>query len=102
VNKITPAWEGSLTPDFSALVGLGALGLPDGSQNHFVASADGKAELSALHPAGALSMFGEVSGCLLKEYEVLLWLTLHLDNQTHGPTPGDECELAFPGGFSFK
>lgn len=47
-------------------------------------------------------MFGEVSGCLLKEYEVLLWLTLHLDNQTHGPTPGDECELAFPGGFSFK
>ena len=59
------------------------------------------AALSVFHPPGDLSMFGS-SECLSEEFEVLLWLPLHLDGQTHGGVPGDECELGFQGGFSFK
>ena len=90
-----------LTPDFANLIGLGALGAPDGSQNVIVASPHGTAALSVFHPPGDLSMFGS-SECLSEEFEVLLWLPLHLDGQTHGGVPGDECELGFQGGFSFK
>lgn len=94
-----------LTPDFANLIALGALGSPDGSQNAFVASASGKAELSALQPADPLSVFDDQdadNSCLLDKFETLLWVALHVDGQTHGPVPGDECTLAFPGGFSFK
>jgi len=91
-----------LTLDFSAIIGLGALGQLDGSENHFVASANGTGELSVVHPAGALSEFGAVSDCLLDDYEVALFLGLHLDGQTHGGSPGDECALSFAGSFSFK
>jgi hypothetical protein len=90
------------TPDFSANIGLGALGNPDGSENHFVASADGTGELSVVHPGGTLSVFGAVSDCLLEQYEVVLFPGLHLDGQTHGGSPGDECQLSFAGSFSFK
>ncbi|HEY6166687.1 MAG TPA: hypothetical protein VI454_01515 [Verrucomicrobiae bacterium] len=90
-----------LTPDFANLIGLGALGAPDGSQNIVVASANGDATLSVVHPAGDLSLFGS-TGCLSDEFEVLLWLPLHVNGQTYGPEPGNECNLGFQGAFSFK
>ena len=99
---VAPFVAPGLTLDFAGIVGLGALGNPDGSENHFVASADGAGELSVLHPAGALSVFGAVSDCLLEDYEVVLFPGLHLDGQTHGGSPGDECQLSFAGSFSFK
>src|SRR5439155_20005338 len=36
--------------------GVGSLGLNDGSQNHFVASASGEGQLSAIMPSGPLSL----------------------------------------------
>jgi len=105
-NGVYTVWVGifqapGLTPDFANLIGLGALGAPDGSDNVILASANGTAALSAFHPTGDLSMFGSTD-CLSDEFEVLLWLPLHLDGQTHGGVPGDECQLGFQGGFSFK
>ena len=90
-----------LTPDFANLIGLGALGEPDGSQNVVLASPQGTAALSVVHPPGDFSIFGSTD-CLSDEFEVLLWLPLHLDGQTHGSVPGDECQLGFQGAFSFK
>jgi hypothetical protein len=90
-----------LTPDFTHMIGVGALGAPDGSQNTIVASEDGEGELSVFHPSGALSYFGS-AGCLTDEFEVLLWVPLHLNGQTSGGVPGDECNLGFQGAFRFK
>ncbi len=90
-----------LTQDFANLVGVGALGAPDGSQNTIIASEDGEGELSVFHPAGELSFFGS-AGCLTDEYEVLLWIPLHTDGHTHGGVPGDPCTLGFQGAFRFK
>ena len=101
-NGVYSIWVGVFdAPDLANIIGLGALGSPDGSQNHFVASAEGTGEVSVVEPAGALSVFGQVTNCLLNEAEVLLWPGLHLDGQTHGPSPGDECQLSFAGSFSF-
>jgi hypothetical protein len=90
-----------LTPDFANMTGLGALGAPDGSGNVILASPQGTAALSVFHPPGDLSMFGSTD-CLSDEFEVVLWLPLHLDGQTYGPVPGDECTLGFQGAFGFK
>jgi hypothetical protein len=83
------------------MTGLGALGAPDGSGNVILASPQGTAALSVFHPPGDLSMFGSTD-CLSDEFEVVLWLPLHLDGQTYGPVPGDECTLGFQGAFGFK
>ncbi|HZM91750.1 MAG TPA: hypothetical protein VFF31_34840 [Blastocatellia bacterium] len=105
-NGVYTVWVGTfqapgLTPDFANLIGLGSLGAPDGSENVILASSQGTAQLSVFHPAGDFSMFGS-SECLSEEFEVLLWLPLHLDGQTHGGVPGDECQLGFQGGFRFR
>ncbi|PYI88455.1 MAG: hypothetical protein DME26_03635 [Verrucomicrobia bacterium] len=47
-----------VTPDASTWKAFGALGLPDGSQNHVVANAKGEGELSVFQSAGPLSGFG--------------------------------------------
>ena len=95
-----------LTPDFSNMIALGALGLPEGSQNAFVASAAGKAELSAFQPSDPLSVFDDQdadNSCLLDKFEVGLFAALHVDGQTYGPVPGpDDCALAISGAFRFK
>src|SRR6185369_1844157 len=65
------------TPDFAHLIGEGALGAPDGSDNTFTASDSGEAVISAFQPAGSLSEFGEVTGCLFDEFEFLVALVYH-------------------------
>ncbi len=76
------------TPDFAHLIGEGALGSADGSQNSFVASPSGRASLSARQVAGPLSEFGEVTGCLFDEFEFHLVGAYHPDGLTYGATPG--------------
>lgn len=101
---------GPAKPDGSNFIADGALGMPDGSQNHFVASPGGEGSLSVLHPPGPLSNQGggyTVSSCLLTEPnvgEVILGLAYHIDGHTHGGHPGasadDGCSFALPIAFT--
>jgi hypothetical protein len=96
-----------LTPDFANLIGMSALGLPDGSQNSFVASAKGEAELSVLQLAGPYSDMPGVLGatipaCLFDTFEFQLYGAYHPDGQTHGPHPGDACAFTVQFGFDFS
>jgi hypothetical protein len=75
------------TPDFAYLIGEGALGAADGSENIVIASASGEGQLAVFQPAGALSEFGEVTGCLTDEFEFMIVLVYHPDGKTYGPTP---------------
>ena len=80
--------------------GVGSLGLNDGSQNHFVATASGDGELSAIMPAGPLSLEGAATGCELDHPFALLGV-YHLDGTTHGPEPGPDCSFCEQFGFAF-
>jgi hypothetical protein len=88
-------------PTFANQIGEGALGAPDGSQNAFKASPAGTASISAIIPAGPLSEFGLVGNCLSSEYEVQLAAAYHLDNLTHGATPGEPNTWTIPFAFPF-
>ena len=96
---------GPALPDGSNLLGIGALGRPDGSQNHFRASHDGEGRLDVIMPAGVLSeMHYPVGPCLLTDPhlgEVHIGLAYHMDGQTHGGSPGNPCSFALPLAFSF-
>lgn len=96
---------GPALPDGSNLLGVGALGRPDGSQNHFVASENGEGQLDVIMPAGVLSEIPyPVGPCLLTDPnlgEVHVGLAYHIDGQTHGGSPGDPCSFALPLAFSF-
>lgn len=85
---VVPFKDPGFTPDFANMIGEGSLGMPDGSQNTFVASESGKGSLSAIHPGGDLSEWGFVDGCLLYEFEIHLIGAYHIDGQTYGATPG--------------
>jgi hypothetical protein len=80
-------------------IGEGSLGLPDGSQNHFIASASGQGELSVFQPAGPLSEFGAVTNCLLDEDQFLIAPVYHVDGHTHGGEPGPFCTFIEQIGF---
>lgn len=84
------------TFDFAHWIGGGSLGTPDGTQNVVVASPNGRAAISVFHPGGALSEFGEVTDCLLDEFEFVLWGLYHLDGMTFGPSPVPEPPEAAP------
>ncbi len=85
---------------FVNLIGNGALGAPDGSENAFTASPKGMATLTVTMPAGSLSLFGSVGNCFSSEYEVHLVAAYHSDFMTHGNAPGDPStwipQFAFP------
>jgi hypothetical protein len=95
----SPGFDGT----FVNQIGEGSLGAPDGSQNAFTASAAGTASLSVITPAESLSEFGSVGNCFSSEYEVQLAAAYHLDNLTHGGTPGeDPTTWVVPFAFPFK
>jgi hypothetical protein len=103
-NGVYTAWV--LAFDSSGnLLGLGALGKSDGSQNSFQADANGRGRISAVQPAGELSCFPyNVSSCLLDTpgvAEVQIHIGYHLDGQTHGSCFGGDCDFAVPIGFRF-
>lgn len=93
-----------ITPDFANLLGVDALGPPDGSQNAFVASPKGEAELTAFNEAGPysdLDLGNMAPACLLDLFEFQLLGAYHPDGQTHGGHPGDPCTFTVQFGFDF-
>jgi hypothetical protein len=78
-------------PSFANMIGLGTLGAPTGSANSFKASSSGQGSVSAITPAGPLSMLGAIGGCALTdEFEWHVVGALHLDGETHGPELGPD------------
>ena len=86
---------------FLNLIGNGALGAPDGSENAFVATEDGTASLSVTMPAERLSLFGSVGNCLGSEFEAHLVAAYHSDGLTHGGSPGNPSTWVVQFGFPF-
>ncbi len=93
----SPGFDGT----FVNLIGNGALGAPDGSENVFTASSDGTASLSVNMPEENLSIFGRVGNCLGKSFEVHLVAAYHSDNMTHGSSPGNPSTWVVQFGFPF-
>ena len=69
-------------------IGAGAYGEPDGSNNSFVASADGTCSMSIKLPEGSLGGFGTVGTCLSTVFESHIVVAYHPDRHTHGDNPG--------------
>ena len=95
---------------FGNLVGVGALGPDDGSENTFEASASGEGQISVIMPPGPLSDFGppfldqkyDVEGCLLDEFEFHLVGVYHFDGMSYGPVPGYQHGGAEQFGIRFQ
>jgi hypothetical protein len=74
---------------YTNVSGFGAAGAPDGSENVFKASSTGSARFHVSIPAGPLSSFGSVSGCIPSdEYEVHFVGIYHIDGKPGTTTPG--------------
>ena len=82
--------------------GVGAAGAGDGSDNSFVASADGRAEIAMTSPGGPLSMLGTIEDCPLTDnFEWHVVGTYHLDGKTYGPDLGPDGTVAEQFAFVF-
>lgn len=84
------------------MIGLGAAGLPDGSQNTIVASSQGTGQISLVSPQSSLSMMGNISNCALDEYEWHVVGAYHIDGQTYGPDLGPDGTAVEQFAFIFK
>ncbi len=90
-------------PTFANVIGLGAIGASDGSQNVFRASASGEGTISAITPEGSLSTAGAVSACALAgEFEFHIVGAYHIDGHTYGPVLGPAGSAVEQFGFIFK
>ncbi len=74
-------------PPPPAYIGIGTLGRTELSENHFIASEAGEGQISRTTPEEVLSVVGQVGQCFL-DNPVELHLVYHIDQQTHGFTPG--------------
>jgi hypothetical protein len=84
------------------LVAAGPLGAQDGSENGFVADADGVGHIGRVLPPGMLSAKpGPFDGCLTDEDEFQVHVVYHIDGMTHGNVPGPGCTWALQGLFDF-
>lgn len=100
-----PGFDGT----FTNLVGVGALGENDGSQNVLRASETGEGQVSAISPSGPLSALApgasdhySIAGCALTgEFEVHYVGAYHLDSRTYGPVPGARSTFAEQFGFRY-
>ncbi|MEP6569883.1 MAG: hypothetical protein ABJC10_08925 [Acidobacteriota bacterium] len=68
-------------------IGIGTLGITALSVNHFIASEAGEGQISRTTPEEDLSVFGHVGQCFL-DTPIELHLVYHIDQMTHGFTPG--------------
>ncbi len=95
-----PGFDGTLNNAFT----FGPLGLQDGSQNPFVADAEGDGQISGILPPGPMSIIDKrpFDGCLTDEFEFHVAVAYHIDGMTHGPTPGPVCTWAVQRAFMFK
>ena len=94
----SPGFQGSPGAN---LIAIGALGPNDGSGNVFHTSAAGEGELSAVTPAGPLSIMGSLGACALDEFEVHYVAAYHFDGQTWGRFPGPAGTFAEQAGVRF-
>lgn len=78
------------TPDFAHHIAEGTPGGQKGFSSFIRAGSNGKAAYSELLPKGAMSVFGNVEGCLLDEYEVWVVGAYHIDGMTYGAGPGPD------------
>jgi hypothetical protein len=107
-NGVYTAWNvvfqaPGFEPTFSNVIGLGALGTPDGSHNTFRASPTGQGSLSAITPPGPLSTVGEIGACALRdEFEWHVVGAYHIDGQTHGPVLGPAGSAVEQFGWMFR
>lgn len=83
-------------------IALGALGPNDGSGNVFHTSASGEGQLSAVTPAGPLSIQGSMGACALDQFEVHYVAAYHFDGRTWGGTPGPNGTFAEQVGARFQ
>ena len=106
-NGVYTVWTVTFQPPgfeetLSNVIGIGALGPGDGSQNSFTASPAGTASLSTTMPAGTMSEFGSVGPCLGSEFEIQFWTIYHMDGLTHGGSPGPESTWVLQSLFQFR
>jgi hypothetical protein len=108
LNNLVPGgtytvWLAKPDPsDMSKMVGVGALGKGDGSENHFVADQNGEADIVANTPGGKLSTFGTIADCwLANEPIVQVAGVYHIDGKTHGPVIGPDGTYAAQFAFVF-
>lgn len=99
---LDPGFDGTLDGLMGSMVGLGAMGATDGSQNMFMADAAGEASVSILQPATALSMMGGIGGCALEEYEYHVVASYHIDGMTWGGDLGPDGTAVEHAGAIFK
>lgn len=99
-----PGFDLGPPPDFSNVIGEGALGPNDRSRNTFTASATGEGQITRIHPAGPLSEtlpeppFGNepVGSCLLADqFEWHVVAAFQQPGQPVGPNVGPPA--LFPG-----
>jgi hypothetical protein len=78
-----------LTPDFANSIAFGSFGATDGSENTFVAGADGTAQFEGIQPAGPMSIFGDAPPYVLDPpvSEYYAFLAYHINGQTYGGEP---------------
>lgn len=87
-------------PTHMKMMGVGALGKNDGSQNTFTADGNGDGYLTATNPGGTLSTFGSIANCWLTgEPMVQVAGVYHIDGATHGPVVGPDG--TYVGQFAF-
>lgn len=92
------------TAEMMNIRGLGCLGVDDGTENHFIASAEGEGTISAFTPAPAsLSMMGDIKACpIADEIEFHIVGAYHMDNKTWGPQLGPDGTAVEQFAFIFK
>jgi hypothetical protein len=91
-------------PPAANAITAGPLGLPDGSQNGFVADANGNGHILAILPPGPGTLINIVpfDSCLTDEVEFGVHIAYHIDGATHGPVQGPPCTWAVQRIWEFK
>ena len=108
-NGLYTAWIPVFVAPFSpatfpaGVIAAGPLGAQDGSENSFVADADGVGNISGVLPPGALNgpIPGPFDGCLTDEVEFHVHIAYHIDGTTHGHLPGPPYTWVLLGLFDF-
>lgn len=92
------------TKEMLNIRGIGAVGKGDGSDNFFIASPKGTANIAAFSPTGrALSMIGDIRECpLTNEEEWHVVGSYHMDSKTYGPLLGPDGTVVEQFAFVFK
>jgi hypothetical protein len=88
--------------DMTKMLGVGALGKSDGTENHFAADENGEADIAATTPGGNLSTFGTIANCWPADEPIVQVAGVyHIDGKTHGPVIGPDGTYAAQFAFVF-